>query len=740
MPLHVAVEAGNVAAVKVLLDNEQIEINAKDYDGKTPLHIAAAMASNDKCHRECLEILLDKHNVSLNIEDNSGLTPADETDNDEIKQLITSKMSLVTPINRASGLVKRMAYIVPHNVPLVKPYFDLLVKENFIDFFKEIDDIGTSDVLNSESGSYTLLQYACEKGLHAVVKKLLLKVDPNGTSSKNTRTPLMIACLQGDIKMVEILLASIGKSNLDINKTDCKENTALHYAARKEDLQTVTILLKYGADTGIRNMFGKLALPPEETKMLLDKSLTTEKNYLPSHEKYAINFDYKLLISSVPPKSFNYNIKPEALESVQENDLIFEPGCCTKLGGYYSEMRFLHFLSQSPEHHNLLKHPLITSFLHVKTSHAITLSKWNTAFVFAFVILINLFICLEVSNSAKSMLEFVMIVQYTTLVFTVLLSVRELLQFVVKVRLYMQNFENIIDILLILLSLLLLLHVPLNLFLPWAQVGAILLSWFQLLLVTGRSHYLCNNLEMLKTVCVNYFLTLRSYIFIIIAFSLSFYVIFANAQFPDDKINGNFFSNPLFGVFKTVIMMTGEFESGDMPFVSNIWLSTIVFILFVFFLPVVLLNLLTALAVSDEQHIRRNAKILGIISQIKRLYEIENIVSYFWEFSKKLKFHSLTRNLEKFWLFPEGTCSESYLRLWPNRGSQFKISSNTAFSPLKLDQEVVEEAKEIVKLSVEDTSDKSEAQQEILMAIVHRLDLLDDSFKEFLQLVQIQLK
>ena len=69
-------------------------------------------------------------------------------------------------------------------------------------------------------------------------------------------------------------------------------------------------------------------------------------------------------------------------------------------------------------------------------------------------------------------------------------------------------------------------------------------------------------------------------------------------------------------------MFVGELEFSDIPFTSNP-ISTIMFIAFVFFIVVVLMNLLNGLAVSDITIIRDEAEVLSLKSQV-------DLISY-WE-------------------------------------------------------------------------------------------------------------
>lgn len=124
------------------------------------------------------------------------------------------------------------------------------------------------------------------------------------------------------------------------------------------------------------------------------------------------------------------------------------------------------------------------------------------------------------------------------------------------------------------------------------------------------------NFEMFRTVSLNYVCLFFSYTFLIIAFALAFYTLF--------KDNKNF-SGPGHSLFKTIIMITGEFNSNDIPFFLHPVWSHIVFVLFVFFITIVLFNLLNGLTVSDTNEILSKAELIGLISRIRLIVYLEDV-------------------------------------------------------------------------------------------------------------------
>ncbi|TMW41401.1 hypothetical protein DOY81_013519, partial [Sarcophaga bullata] len=82
------------------------------------------------------------------------------------------------------------------------------------------------------------------------------------------------------------------------------------------------------------------------------------------------------------------------------------------------------------------------------------------------------------------------------------------------------------------------------------------------------------------------------------------------------------FSNPLMAFAKILVMFTGEFDAGSMQLDTNYML----FLFFVFFMTIILFNLLNGLAVSDTQAIKNQAELNEIICRINLLSRYEKTV------------------------------------------------------------------------------------------------------------------
>lgn len=92
------------------------------------------------------------------------------------------------------------------------------------------------------------------------------------------------------------------------------------------------------------------------------------------------------------------------------------------------------------------------------------------------------------------------------------------------------------------------------------------------------------------------------------------------------------------------------------------------FLVFLFLVTIVLYNLLNALAVSDTQEIKRDAKIIDLNQRIFTMYELEESI-----FKRKSKMGNWMKMIIS--MFPK-TLPEGYIQIKPNRSYRIFIKQN----------------------------------------------------------------
>ncbi|XP_059061905.1 transient receptor potential cation channel protein painless [Achroia grisella] len=710
-PIHFAVENGNIEALKLLLEDDRIDVNIKS-KANTALLLAIKKIEDLEDDREreldtyedMIELLL-KAGCNANSPDLKGMTPVYSAAKQGLERVINlildySKHSIDIDSytdrrgKTARGILKEafpfMLDKFNSSAEVVEmidndKLFSFLSRhdeEKFIrDFTKLANKNEHRTALTANNGMHTMLQFAAEKGLDKVIETLLhFGADPNATCPGNAHRPIAIACKNGFHKILEKflendnvlldtskneslvqviikgirtysgntkadhkrcleLLLNHPKSCTDVNYRDDKKNTALHYAARNGDNDIVLELLRKGACIGIRNLYDEPPLADIHAKTLekyMDECITTNDER-PSDDNYEINMKYSFLVypnnNSLEGEQSKQPLMDKSNNNFKEYDTILAP-----------ETDALLYMTRSEELRPLLKHPVITSFLYLKWQRISSLFYANITFYSLLWLCLILYIILGygVEHKLPESIEVLSTITYIgAIIGLMLLIARELFQFLVAPVNYLQSFENWMEIALIFVTTLILFYNSASESTKQQlSAVAILLSSAELVLLIGQFPTLSTNIVMLRTVSWNFFKFLLWYCILIIAFALCFYTLFRQEIKDDQKapnLNSNkcgkeeddeedFFVDPGRSLFKTIVMLTGEFDAGSIKFSAYPVTSHIIFIVFVFMIPIVLFNLLNGLAVSDTQAIRANAELVGHISRIRMISYFESVL------------------------------------------------------------------------------------------------------------------
>ncbi|XP_039294517.1 transient receptor potential cation channel protein painless-like [Nilaparvata lugens] len=703
-PIHFAVELGDISIVNLLLHDNRTDVNKLDGTGSTALHAAARSSNVD-----VMIALLGHPKINPNIANRKGLTPI------HVAVIQGTKEAVLCLLQHQNIDPKSATDLILESFPNLEPklpttgntvetlgksnnLFNLLHKHDEETFVRAIQ-INT-DSINDNDGLHTFLQYACDFGMFYTVGHLLrLGADPNGTHTANRTTPIMLASYKGyynivrllvqndctrynpingetvlhcvikgstdlhvslgaskedrdHYKCMEVLLRGVPGHKLNINCGDVKGNTPLHYAAKLNNKEFILLLLSSGAYVGQRNTLGEPALADVSPKIFekyLDDCLTTNDK-LPREDNYEIIFRYNFL---APPKVQKHEdlTSSRAMLQIESN----MKGVDEPTDQVISETEPLLYMSRSSDLRPLLKHPVLTSFLHLKWHRIRCFFYCNLTFYIFFWMFLTAYILTayagmrpegegndkintNTTSFNKTLMkrstqetipetigdEFKFFVLWLLVALSlVVLILRELFQLTVSPLRYFANPENWLEVCLIGVTLSILFCRSCVNSRHQISAVAILLSWAELVLLIGRHPALSTNIEMLKTVSWNFLKFLAWYSILIIAFALSFFTLFSDSETEGDE---NFFVDPATSVFKTVVMLTGEFDAGSIPFVNHPGTSHVLFVLFVFLIAIVLFNLLNGLAVSDTQSIRADAELVGYVSRVKLVTYVESLV------------------------------------------------------------------------------------------------------------------
>ncbi len=179
-------------------------------------------------------------------------------------------------------------------------------------------------------------------------------------------------------------------------------------------------------------------------------------------------------------------------------------------------------------------------------------------------------------------------------------------------------------------------------------IGAsvVLLSWYNLMSICGQLPAFGSHIEMFNTIQKQFFKLFSAFLFILIGFTLCFCIIF-----PRSKD----FANPLIGFISILVMMIGEplvNISDNLP--GNQLLDYplhFMFILFLFLITIVLMNLLVGIAVNDIKALKKTAQLSKLVRQIRLIYHIESVLIIEWfPYSARILSTGFQKMLRKFTL------------------------------------------------------------------------------------------
>ncbi|KAJ9593623.1 hypothetical protein L9F63_014801, partial [Diploptera punctata] len=617
--------------------------------------------------------------------------------------------------------------------------FEVLYFGDLEKFKQKFDRADKKSLINGDDGKFTFLQFACYNGIVDIVKYLLTNgANPNSTIPTNRKPPIFHACARGFYeillllleskaevetidgktllhavvkgkefkpneksdyrKCVELLLERKDSLKLEINYVDENGNTALHYAVKEEDQYYTKALLASGAYIGVENHFGYSPLAdidPETLRSFLDDCLQSNGKFR-RDDKYELTFKYGFL---EPPRID---------EKCTQTQSVVEQGHGGKITAPIPELYPLHYISKSPDLRPLLTHPILLSYLHLKWTHIRAFFYANLVFYALFVVLITAHImrdCSSISESSQNISSTILgdnsktavRIEWAILSFLLLfLILRELFQMIMSPRRYLCSFENCLELVLIIVTLIILSKDWNNQCMRPVDAIAIILSWSELFLQIGHIHIMSTYNEMMRRVFCNYIKFIVWDLILIIAFALGFYILFYSEK--KDGEEENFFHEPSTTLFRTVIMLMGEFDISSIPFDIEPVVSYAVFIFFVFLVPIVMVNLLNGLAVSDTQAIKNDAELVSIESMIGNIYYFEsmllgdpfscscplrlNYVCCCWPSYARPKLTCITNLFRKVFLFPNSLPNKE-LRFYPNLGRKIRIFPSTVYTKKK---------------------------------------------------------
>ncbi|XP_063923337.1 transient receptor potential cation channel protein painless-like [Zophobas morio] len=510
--------------------------------------------------------------------------------------------------------------------------------------------------VDCDNGEYTLLQFACKKSekMHPVVKFLV----DNGANINNVTevyniTPLEVAAKNNYERSFEEILKNknlkitqrmfnnfvkwrscpmklkifdlfLESDKLDPNFTyETTGNTPLHYATRFRHKVAIQKLLKRSPQTlFVENKNGKTALDITDAQDL--------EKYFDSCvalDRYAMDFsanDYKML----------FRFKSLINSRNSEND----------------EVAIVSRISKRKHLEQLLTHPLIHTFIVLKWSK-IEKYYWMILFLqgLLFLALSVCFYCLSDSSQP----EFNVCIFFTSLNFVLKLGIVFGHRCWIFNNLRMLTMYECGEVLLMLTLFG-------SFFSAECRAFAFIEMSLLFLLTVGYHPKIAKWSVMLKKVFESFTLLMIFFTLIIIAFAAAFHVLFKDTEHK-------FFTSIGKSIFITYVMITGEFNIGEVDFKSSNIGGYILFFIFAIFMALVIVNFWTGVAVTD----------IGTIQQDADVNAFKNVITFMAFVERRIYANKIVRKfLPCSFLFVKTETEKYEVDFYINKKNQFEGRKN----------------------------------------------------------------
>jgi ankyrin repeat protein len=421
-PIFWAATSGNFKILSTLLSDSRTIVDVSDNEGNTALHhaVTSACRKGDKDGRlyQCIDLLMRNTRMRLNIPNRKGYTAigqaVDHNDKTCVEQMLKHSSGHrlyldYCPAHSESTvrelICKRFPELqsilpLPIREKLDSPDKDIkllaAIQHDEYSVFRENLYSSNPNPWYDEPYHCSLLEIACQMRNREQFVILLLQsgADPN-IKHPITGFPLILATTRcGNLSVVEILLK---EDNVDTRLRDSDERTILHWLAsvsgrergQKELLQSCFDLLLWpecGRKVNIDDTDGS---GNSALHLAMERELRDRAMLLLRYGADVTLSKYGSSVLSSVSVSFLEDIFDECLESNSEP---VTSKNCTLTFRYEFLANMLPYMAESLHLRDLLRHPVVTSFVSLKWRQVKLFFFLDIVFYVAFLLFLSAYI------------------------------------------------------------------------------------------------------------------------------------------------------------------------------------------------------------------------------------------------------------------------------------------------------------------------------------------------------------
>ncbi|XP_021197048.3 transient receptor potential channel pyrexia isoform X1 [Helicoverpa armigera] len=605
--LHKAVLESWEPGVSILIENGA-DITAQDYNQETAIHFAAAIG-NVNILNQLLNT--EKHKIVIDMSNKKGETALFKAVSNGhlecVKCLLEKGANIMKTFSNKMNLF---------HIAAEKGYLEVLTA--LLDHDYSIARTMINELTEDDDKGYSPIHFAVQNNHPECASILFSRNDyrhlRTSCGINKGSMPLHIAAIYNNVETAKIISF---KSDFTDQITNDMQWTPLHAACHYGSRDMIKHLLEGGADLSRRTdgpnecritafdmLMNNLPKPTEFMESIFDSYISTnDLNLQDPNCEVTVNFQLFL------PK-------------LDENDQIKVIDALLKTGDRYGQSR-------------LLLHPLLESFLYLKWKALLPFFYTVICFYAFFVLSLTLFVLSvffykDIKDTAPLVLNSTLWV--VVLYITIFLIVCQEVLYLKLSNGYFRQLETWVKFSSVCLAAILPFTTRLTLSeVVWPRhvaTGAILLSWLEMMFLLSRFPNWGYYVLMFGKVSTNVLKILLTFAFLLIGFSLSFMIQF-HSQPP--------FESPWAALVKTIVMMTSEFDYGDLVeesdpavFVKSILVVRVIFLMFVMFAAIVLMNLMVGVAVNDLY----NLEVIGNVRRLAKQVELIGILENLYNFNR----------------------------------------------------------------------------------------------------------